>query len=98
MPRLRALADFDGEIFMTVSQLPQRAAVLPPRQKPISDAVPEASPATPKVAVLGRLTWMLFGPFVLLLSAFALLGKAKGFPVFADGAFFSALGAMLLGR
>jgi hypothetical protein len=41
---------------------------------------------------------MLFGPFVLLLSAFAIAGKGKGAFYVADGAFFAALGAMLVGR
>jgi hypothetical protein len=58
----------------------------------------QAPPGTPIVAILARLTWMLFGPFVLLVSAFVLLGKRAGFPSFPDFAFAAAVGAMLLGR
>ena len=53
---------------------------------------------TPKTAVLGRLTWMLFGPFCLLLSLFSLVTKGKVFFTLTDGAYFCFLGAMLLGR
>jgi hypothetical protein len=58
----------------------------------------QAPPATPIVPVLARLTWILFGPFVLLVSTLVLLGKGSGFPSSADFTYLAALGAMVVGR
>jgi hypothetical protein len=49
-------------------------------------------------AVLGRLTWMLFGPFVLFLTICAVLGSGKRLLASADVVYFAALVVMLLGR
>jgi len=70
--------------------------------RPLPDqpnATPQQSePATPLLAVLGRLTWMLFGPLAVVLSAITLVGKDKALLSLADAGYFTALAAMLLGR
>jgi hypothetical protein len=48
-------------------------------------------------AVFGRLTWMLFGPMLLLLTT-TLVVNSKGLFTIADLAFFLVLGAMAFGR
>jgi hypothetical protein len=65
----------------------------------VPDHTPEqAPPTTPIVPVLARLTWILFGPFVLLVSLSVLLARGGGFPSIPDFTYLAALGAMLLGR
>lgn len=49
-------------------------------------------------AVVGRLTWMFFGPMLLVIVAFGIARKEQGFLSFADLAYFAVLGAMLAGR
>jgi hypothetical protein len=49
------------------------------------------------VAFFARLAWMLFGPFILMVSAFMLAGQGKG-SIALNVVYFVTLGAMLLGR
>jgi hypothetical protein len=56
----------------------------------------QSNPTT--TAVLGRLTWMLVGPFVLVLSLMALWRKERGTVGAPDIVYFTALAAMLIGR
>lgn len=49
-------------------------------------------------AALGRLTWMLLGPFFLVLTIFAIVRGEKSWWTGADLTFFVVLAAMLLGR
>src|SRR5690242_9164050 len=59
---------------------------------------PDRAPlATPASASFGRLTWMLLGPFALVLSTFVIFKEKSWFGV-GDIAYFGVLGAMLLGR
>jgi hypothetical protein len=57
-----------------------------------------ASEGAMLLAAVGRLTWMLFGPLVLVVSTYGILTNKGGWLTVADVAFFAALGGMLLGR
>ncbi|HXG10472.1 MAG TPA: hypothetical protein VNK04_11985 [Gemmataceae bacterium] len=57
-----------------------------------------APPTTSPLAVLGRLTWMMFGPLALLLAAWGVVSKGGGWLTTADLAYLAVLAAMLLGR
>ncbi len=84
---------------MAITQTPRHADIQ--RKRPDGAPAPPVGgiPAeTPKAAVLGRLTWMLFGPFVLFLLAFGLFARGKSFFIPADPVFLAALGVTLLGR
>ena len=52
---------------------------------------------TPIVATLGRLTWMLFGPFLLLLTTIGIF-RSKALFNFLDVAFVAIVVGMILGR
>jgi hypothetical protein len=84
---------------MAVSQTTPQVSIRRTDTNPVPETH-QAEPAgtTPFVAVLGRLTWMLFGPIVLFLITFSLVGKSHSFIGIVDGAYFGALGAVLLGR
>jgi len=49
-------------------------------------------------AFLGRITWMMLGPMVLVLAAVAILKNADGWFAPLDAAYFAVLGLILLGR
>ena len=49
-------------------------------------------------AMLARVTWIFFGPMLLVVAAGAIATKSKSLFSFADGAYFFVLGAMLVGR
>jgi hypothetical protein len=53
---------------------------------------------TSPVAVLGRLTWMLFGPILLMITTGYIVTKGTGWLTPPDVLFFLILLAMLLGR
>jgi hypothetical protein len=57
-----------------------------------------APQATPVRAALGRVTWMFFGPMLLVVTAAAIAMRGSGFFSFADLFYFLVLGAMLAGR
>jgi hypothetical protein len=80
---------------MAVSHTLPEEARAPAEQGPPPEP---REPATPFAVALGRLAWMLFGPFALALSVLALLTKGKGLLAPWDAAYFAALGATLLGR
>jgi hypothetical protein len=54
--------------------------------------------STPAIAVLGRLGWMLFGPFVLFLTGYALFTRHGGTFGALDACYFGGLALMLWGR
>src|SRR5262245_25953931 len=58
--------------------------------------------ATPQTnatrAVLGRLTWLFFGPILLIFATLAIATRSTGGFSFSDLAYFLVLGAMLGGR
>jgi hypothetical protein len=58
------------------------------------DAPKSASPA----ALLWRLTWMLFGPLMLFLSALFVFRARGSFPAGPDLAYLAVLGVTLLAR
>lgn len=63
-----------------------------------SNLEPEGGQSKPTtLAVVGRLTWMLVGPFALLLSLIDVWGKQGRFGA-ADILYIAALAAMLVGR
>lgn len=49
-------------------------------------------------ALLGRLSWMLFGPMFLLFATIAVVRAGPGWLTSADIFFLAVLGGMLLGR
>jgi hypothetical protein len=53
---------------------------------------------TSLTAILGRLVWMLLGPFALASALFASISGEGGWFTKADVAFFLILGAMIVGR
>src|SRR5262249_24083527 len=83
---------------MALSQSAPQATVSRPTPDPPKATPKQLVPATPLVALLGRLTWMLFGPFALVLSTIVLAGKNRAFLSLADAAYFTAFAVMLLGR
>jgi hypothetical protein len=82
----------------TVAPKTNQTPLPEPRDQPPPAAPDNALPTTSAVAVLGRLTWMLFGPFVLLVTTIALFGKSPRLFTAADGVYFAALAATLAGR
>jgi hypothetical protein len=83
---------------MSVSQKTPTVDVRPASRDAKTEPARTEAPTTPKAAVLGRLTWMLFGPFVLMLTLIPLCVRGRGAFTAADFAYFGALGAMLIGR
>jgi hypothetical protein len=69
-----------------------------PESKRLSGSQAALTKPTPISAVLGRLTWMLFGPFTLFLATAAVTSKGNGLFSIADGLYWATLGLMLLGR
>jgi hypothetical protein len=49
-------------------------------------------------AILGRLFWMMLGPFFLVIVAISTAERRDGWFSPADGLYFAVLGGMLLGR
>jgi hypothetical protein len=83
---------------MAVSSPAPDAVSTPTKQDlPQTPAQPERVGSS-ALAALGRLTWMLLGPMALLLATLSLFTRGRSTFGTADGAFFAALGAMLLGR
>jgi hypothetical protein len=72
-----------------------RAAPSPDPEGRFRMATPQT---TPFRALLGRMTWMLFGPMLLFFAAGAVATRSKGFFSFTDLAYFLVLAAMLGGR
>jgi hypothetical protein len=59
----------------------------------------QSEPAvTPLSSAVGRLFWMLFGPFSLALAAFYILSSGKGWATGADLVYLLIVAAMILGR
>lgn len=81
---------------MSVSQQQPVAAVDRAVRAPGPES--ESREGTSVLAVLGRLTWMLFGPFVAVLTLISLLTRKPVGLASLDGIYFCALGAMLVGR
>lgn len=83
---------------MTVSQKNPKPSVLSvePQRPENTQQVPDQT--TPVLAVFGRFTWMLLGPFVLVLACLGLFSSNQAFFTHKDIIYWAALGAMLLGR
>jgi hypothetical protein len=56
------------------------------------------SGATPLSSALGRLFWMLLGPFSLAIAAFRILSSGEGWGTGADLVYLLIVAAMILGR
>jgi hypothetical protein len=84
---------------MAVTQTTPQAAVRRANPNPAPETHAGENPAPSSiVAVLGRLTWMLFGPIALFLVTLRLFDRHPSLFGLADGAYFVALGAVLWGR
>jgi hypothetical protein len=84
---------------MAITQTTPQVPIRRDNTQPVPETHPgETATTSSVVAVLGRLTWMMFGPIVLFLITFRLFERQPNFFGLADGAYFGTLGAVLLGR
>jgi len=82
---------------MTTSQTTMRAELAQPEAAPSVDRA-KSAPVTSPAAILGRLSWMLIGPFGFLLATLGLFSRTSTLVSLVDVTYPAAVAVMILGR